>query len=337
MARVTIGVGAWLTFCALWVVVAVHPWAWIALAIIFVLGILVVAYVARRRAPSRMGWVRIIAMLVGPLVIISLIDHLQNLAENSGTNWNDIRISATVLPDESEFHVDTNYVMPYGLTLPSSGNVYCGQPLEAELRRLGKPVGSAMQIRFQNTYTGQHAQDILVSRIWVDVLESQPAAAGVIVRCLNSGGDEAILSTVRAAPSSPAYSTAQRTSWRASDPFTGGKTTSFTLTGAESQEVDLSVLPDAFDRLIDVKVDLYLAGKLKTISILESPVWIHTDAAASPILAVLNNGPMSDDYECGFDIGKPIDGICKNNTLFTKTIEDRILATRPSAADSSTR
>ena len=151
------------------------------------------------------------AVLVGLALmggLSALIQQGYSLAQwvaavgDSGPTDKDIKIVTSVLPDGRDLGMPTRYLLPYGSPLPSlnydpTTGSYCGD-LQDDYLKLGPSIGASVVVSMQNTYTGSEAAGVQVSGIRVEVVDQSDPRPGVLMNCVNSGGDEPVVGSVRA-------------------------------------------------------------------------------------------------------------------------------------------
>lgn len=282
------------------------------------------------------GWAKALGVFLGLAVGLGAVGALVwptiRGFTDGGPGVADIKVNVERLPDGSEFGGNTNFLLPYGAALPAPrGGTYCSDS-QKELARRGKVIGAAFKISLQNAYQGSKPSEVQVTEIRAEVVSSRVPESGVVVACINSGGDVPVTANLRADEGATARDKGTvndqlGTRWRLSDPLPGGSPVSFVLSGGEQQQINLTVRPGDQDRDIRVVADMIANGNRFTVPLTAAPVTVLSDAAASPYVVGVKgvlDGPAH--YLCVFENDASNPSICPTDRVFSLADERAALA-----------
>lgn len=280
---------------------------------------------------SEHGWAKALTIALtiilglGAVFVTPAVNEIQRRLDEGPTPD---KIIATVdsLPDAKEFAGENHFLVPYGVQLPVPlYSAYCGNTQD-DLTRLGPVVGAYVRINLQNVYDGKRPGQVQVTSIEAKVRDERPARSGVVVDCLNSGGDAPIVAYVRAEDGSTIRTPGpppDTVKWRFSDAVVTGATTSFVLDPGEQQQINLTFRPSSQDRDVDLVLHMIANGKKSTITLTRKPITVPSDAKASPYVVTVKgvfNGLGHYDCKDPRNLGRD-PSICTSDRVFTQAEE----------------
>ena len=250
---------------------------------------------------------------------------------DSGPSEQDIKVNVKSLSDGSSLGQETRFLLHYGDQLPEAGSSgYCAAAQDA-FRAQGETMGATVVVVLQNTYRGEEPAGVQVSDIRVKVIRETAPSPGVTISCQNSGGDTPVTGFVKAVnealltehPWAPDWESIRWSEWSGA-----GAPTSFVLDQGEQQQINVSILPGATNRSVDLIADMVANGKIFSKQLNKSPIEVPSDAAASPIVVTVTGSPdpSSPNFDC---TPWKTDGknLCLTDQLFTKQQEEAALGT----------
>lgn len=230
---------------------------------------------------------------------------------DTGPDDSNILVNVEPYPDASVLERPTEYLLAFGQELPPIPNVsgYCSSAQD-RLRVEGTALGSALSIGLQNVYDGDEAGQVQITGLRVHVLDSRAPQAGVIVSCVNSGGDLPIAAEVSANDGSLAMT----------DDSERQGPLKTVLEPGEQQSIDLTITPAEEDRLIDLTLEATANGRKLRVPLLEEPIWIHSGGAAGPVEITARGVPAGPNSHWLCQVKEAYDGasICPTDRAFTE-------------------